>query len=174
MAAANTKKLALSALFVALILIFFYAQLLLKTTKLSLLVLMSFVVGLGVVLCHLRYGLMIWASASLLSFFLSPYKISVLLFVLLFGLYPIFLFYTQLKHKKKQQVFLKIAYALLLSLILYLFLFLFFPGLIAVKVPIYVLLPGFFLGFFVYERLMVFYYGWLLKQSFVTQWLKRL
>lgn len=84
----NTKKLALSAVFAALTIIFMYIGSVIKTGTLAIYFAVS-LAGMAVVdRCGLRYAAAEYAAAAALALLLLPDKKLALSYAVIFGLYP--------------------------------------------------------------------------------------
>jgi len=85
----TTFRLAFSAVLTALAVIFLLAADLLPTAQLALCCFAGFFVGAAVATFGYGAGLMCWAAASALGLIVLPAKGSALLFLLMFGIYPV-------------------------------------------------------------------------------------
>lgn len=165
MLAANLKKLTFSALVMGFLLICFYLQGILTTTKLSLLALMSLLMGLQVLVCGERYALLTWVGTGILALLLAPFKISAILFIVYFGIYPILKIALEKRCSTIKVWTGKGIYLILLMGILFLLQKSILSISIALSLPLILLVAGIF--FILFDFLLTFYFKWLFRQKFL-------
>lgn len=165
MLAANLKKLTFSALVMGFLLICFYLQGILTTTKLSLLALMSLLIGFQVLVCGERYSLLTWVGTGILAILLAPFKISAILFIIYFGIYPILKITLEKRFSTIKVWIAKGIYLVVLMGILFLLQKSVLSISVALSLPFILVVAGIF--FILFDFLLTFYFKWLYRQKFL-------
>ena len=131
----GTKKLTLSAMLVALGVIFLGIGALLEVLDIS----MAVIASLCVIIAIIEYGKgtpwMVYAAISVLSFLLIPNKLPSIFFTLFFGFYPILKEKLEKRKPIVRWIFKELIFNVCLAAIMLIYFLLFFQGL-SLNVPI--------------------------------------
>lgn len=163
----NNRVMALSAIFIALAMVFMYLASIIQTIDLSILVFISLFTGVLVWEGERLAAIIMFVAIGLLSFFLIPNKFLPLGYIVFFGWYG--LFNGVLTGKVNKWIRLLICLlAFNLVLIISLVFYETFLGIIPFKIwtAFLVAEPMFLLYFFVYDMLLVYYNRRLRKYFF--------
>jgi len=166
LAVAKTKKLVLNALLLALIIISMYSQALLQTVKITLIVIPSLLMGVSLKKTGFRSAIILWISASILSFIVAPYKISAVLFFIFFGLYPIIKDFVESHLSKKISFIIKFIFFNISMLLIYLIYILLITPAFNFPINIFLIIGGLYVAFIIYDYFFSFFIQWLLSQTF--------
>lgn len=107
---ANTRKVALGGILLALTVIILYAESVMPTSKLSLYALSSFFVSVIVIESGIRAGWIFYVASSLLALIIIPDKIALIPYLVFFGVYGIIKFYVEKLNKPVLEYIFKVAY----------------------------------------------------------------
>ncbi len=121
-----TKRISFSAMALALTVICLYAAATLSTGKLVALGLSSLFVCICISQFGVRYGIVLYIGASILSLLLIPNKMFVLLYVLFTGYYPVVKLYIEKLKKIQAEWILKFLFFNLILVLIYIVFKLFF------------------------------------------------
>ncbi|MBN2851855.1 MAG: hypothetical protein JXQ23_03880, partial [Clostridia bacterium] len=96
----STKKLALSGIFLAVLMLLLYLYTIMPTNKLTLLMFSSFIIGFVLIETDIRYALIFYFSSVILTLILPVDKLSLMLYYSFFGIYGLVKYYIE-KVKKR-------------------------------------------------------------------------
>lgn len=106
----NTSNITKSGLFLALSILIIYLSSIIPNNKAFLLFGASLLIPLCAIVTNLKYALMTYLSASILSLSLFGPFLTVLAYILFFGLYGIIKFYIEKINKISIEIILKLLY----------------------------------------------------------------
>jgi hypothetical protein len=91
----NTKKIVLSGILSAMVVLGLFFITILPTGKLSLYALCSFFVSIVIIECNVKAGWIFYGITCLLAIIMIPDKIRIIPYIVFFGIYGIFKFYIE-------------------------------------------------------------------------------
>lgn len=115
----ETKRYTRTAMLCALTLVFLLMGQIIRSNTLSFLVLASFVTAAAVIFTGMRNALIMYISASILSFLILPDKVIVFLYFIFFGSYGIIKLYIEQLENSYIQFVSKTGYFILTAFISY-------------------------------------------------------
>ncbi len=122
-----------------------------------LLALASFIIPLSVLVTSFKNAITIYAATSLLSLLICGFKITVLSYVIFFGLYGLIKYFVEELRKLPLEIILKLAFFNICLLVLFLLYSLFFPGLLKIKTSPYLIVLGAQIAFLIYDYLLTLF-----------------
>ncbi|ADK13361.1 MULTISPECIES: hypothetical protein [Clostridium] len=125
--------------------------------KASLLALASFIIPLSVLVTGYKNAITIYAATSLLSLLICGFKITVLSYIVFFGLYGLIKYLVEKLRKLPLEIILKLAFFNICLLVLFLLYSLFFPGLLKIKISPYLIVLGTEIAFVIYDYLLTLF-----------------
>lgn len=145
----KAKHIAESGILVSATLIILYATSILPISTLSVLTLASCLIPISIIRTSIKNTILVYISASLLSFFILPINIS-LYYTLFFGVYGIIKYFVEKLNKLILEIILKlISFNLLLSVIY--FISISFLGNLSTNFPVYLLWIIAQIAFLIYD-----------------------
>lgn len=156
----NTRKLALSGIFLSILMVMLYFYTIIPTNKLTILMLISFIIGIVVIETDFRFALMFYIASVLLSLIFPVNKLSLLLYYSFFGAYGLVKYLIEKLENIIVEYILKILYFMGVCVANYLIARIFLPDIIN-KIPIPVIVIASVIVFVIYDYLygmvMMFY-----------------
>ncbi|MBI6873991.1 hypothetical protein I6U51_14990 [Clostridium aciditolerans] len=147
----KTSNLSKGGLFTALGVIFVYLSSIVPVNKLYLLGIASSIIPLSVVTTNIKNTLIVYFATSVICLFVSGSKITVISYIIFFGLYGIIKYYIERIRKIYIEFILKLAFFNVVVLIIFYAYKAFFPGIISVNMPLYILIAGSEIVFLIYD-----------------------
>ncbi len=105
-----SKKISFCGIFAALSLLFLYITAVSPSGKLALIAAASYCIGLCVVWCGIKLGILAYVAVSVLSFVLVPNIMVAILFAAFFGCYPVIKVFIEKLKKLWLEWILKLAF----------------------------------------------------------------
>lgn len=157
----NTKGIAFGGVMGAICIIILFLQSALPFNRLSLMVLVSFIISIVVIEYGHKIGWLFYIATSLLAFMLVPDKISLIPYWMFFGFYGIIKSYIEKLNKIYIEYILKLIFFNLFALSLYFFFIEVTKTLISISIPWLIILailqPLFIIYDKVYSKMIYLY-----------------
>ncbi|NLM34769.1 MAG: hypothetical protein GX206_04955 [Clostridiales bacterium] len=147
----KTTNIAKGGLSLALIIILVYIASLAPSSKLTILTISSAVIPYSIITTNAKNSLIVYVAASILSLILIGPKAETIAYVIFFGLYGFLKYFIEKLNKAVFEIILKLAYFNASLFILYTFYSKLFTASIPEGFPIYLLVIGAQVVFFVYD-----------------------
>lgn len=147
------RNLSFGGVLLAVLIIDLYLSNVLPTSRLSLLVISSFIMAVAVIELGKRYLWIFYISASILAILFMPDKVKAIIFVTFFGLYPIIRFYIDKINKIVFETILKFLYFNIFLIFFIGFAYTFLVKDLGINFPIYIIVLIGQVAFFAYDFL---------------------
>ena len=147
----NTKMIAFNGILGALAVVCLLLASVLPTNKLSFYALSSFFMAVVIIESNIRAGWLFYLATSLLSLIIVPEKLSLVPYVIFFGLYGIVKYYIEKLNKLLLEYILKFVYFNICMGIALLFVSKLFGYDLTVKLPWWLLIIALEIVFFIYD-----------------------
>ncbi|MEY7999264.1 hypothetical protein AB8U03_03450 [Clostridium sp. Mt-5] len=131
--------------------------------KTYLLALSSLLIPLAVLITDWKNSITVYVATSLLSLLICGLKLTVLSYIIFFGLYGLVKYYIERFRKLPFEIILKLIFFNLCILLLFLIYNLFFPGLLKIKFPLYIIIIGIQIVFLIYDYLLTLFINYIDK-----------
>lgn len=135
----KTKKLTRSSFYTALSVLLIYLSTVMPIGRLYILAVACCIIPISILTTNIRYSVLVYAAASLLSVFLLGIKVSVFSYIIFFGIYGFVKLYIEKLRKLYLEIFLKLAFynaAIFIIFVIYKTLFINTGN---IKLPIYLI-----------------------------------
>lgn len=152
MPAANTRKLTITGILLAITMALLYFHTILPTNKLTILMLVSFILGIVLIETSPKYALIFYIASILLTFIYPVNKLSLLLYYTFFGIYGYIKYYLEKFTNIFLQYILKTFYFFIVSYFNYFLARSFLPNIVN-EIKIYIIFFMALLVFFLYDYL---------------------
>lgn len=152
MPAANTRKLTITGILLALTMVLLYLHTIIPTNKLTVLMFVSFILGIVLIETSPKYALLFYISSVLLTLIFPVNKLSLLLYYTFFGIYGYIKYYLEKPSKIIFQYLLKFIYFITVCLLNYFIARAFLPNIIN-EISIYLIFIIAIIVFFLYDYL---------------------
>jgi len=156
------RKVALGGIFTGLSLIFLYFALYLPSMKLTMYFLAGMIPGLILVELGIRQAWMLYGATSLLSFVMFGNTVSIIPYVVFFGLYPMLKFYIEKTRRPVIEILMKLLFFNMSIGFVYIIWAKFFSINVHVDFPIMwiiiVMQPAFLLYDYIFTGVIFYYY----------------
>jgi hypothetical protein len=146
----KVNKLTRGGIYTALTILFVYLSSVSPTSKLSLLALASAIIPLAILTTDVKNAVLVYAASSILCFFLG-FRGMAVIYTLFFGIYGIVKYYIESLRKLPLEYLLKFIFFNLSFITIYYFYRLVFTEIVKINFPIYILILGLEIVFFVYD-----------------------
>lgn len=150
----KTSYLSKGGLFTGLSVIFVYLSSIVPVNKIFLLGIASSIIPLSVVTTNIKNTLVVYFATSVICLFVSGSKITVISYIMFFGLYGIIKYYIERLRKIHIEFILKLAFFNAVVFTLFYAYKAFFPGIVNINMPFYILLAGSEIVFLVYDYVL--------------------
>lgn len=162
----RTQYIAKGGLFTAVGIILVYISGIIPINKTCLLAAASFIIPLSIITTNVRNTLAVYVATSLLSLLLCGIKMTVLAYILFFGLYGIVKFYIEKIQKIIVEIILKLAFLNICTVILLLIYRLFFPGIFNFRFSMHWIILGLQIVFLLYDYLLTLIINFINKRLY--------
>ncbi|MFL0197675.1 hypothetical protein ACJDU8_19195 [Clostridium sp. WILCCON 0269] len=159
----TTSYIAKGGLLTTIGVILVYLSGIVPINKAYLLALSSFIIPLAVIITNEKNAVAVYMSTSLLSILICGLKLTVLSYVVFFGLYGLAKYHIEKLRKLPIEIILKLVFFNLCLLILFLLYSLFFPGLLKIKVHLYLIIIVTQIVFLIYDYLLTLFINYINK-----------
>lgn len=156
----KNKKVAYIAkggLFTALGFIFIYLSTIMPVNKAYLLAISSCIITLSVITTNIRNAIVIYFSTSLLGLLICGAKITVISYIIFFGLYGLVKYYIEILRKLYLEFILKLLFFNINLVVAFFIYRLFFPNLLTINMPLYIFISAAQVGFLVFDYILTLF-----------------
>ena len=143
--------------------ILIYISSVVPINKGSILTLSSLIIPLAVLITNLKNAFTVYAATSLLSLLICGLKITVIAYIIFFGLYGFTKYYIEKLRKLPFEIILKLVFFNLCTVLLLLIYSLFFPGLLKINFHFYIIIAGWQIAFLIYDYLLTLFINYINK-----------
>ncbi|MCI1995682.1 hypothetical protein [Clostridium luticellarii] len=143
--------------------ILIYISSVVPINKGSILTLSSLIIPLAVLITNLRNAFTVYAATCLLSLLICGLKMTVISYVIFFGLYGLVKYYIEKLRKLPFEIILKLIFFNLCITLLFLIYSLFFPGLLKINFHFYAIIIGLQVVFLAYDYLLTLFINYISK-----------
>jgi hypothetical protein len=159
----KTSFIAKGGLFTAVGFIFIYLSTIVPVNRAYLLAIASCIIPLSVLTTNVRTAIVVYMSTSLLSLVICGPKITVILYIMFFGLYGLVKYYIEILRKLYFEVVLKLLFLNIDLTILFFVYKLFFPNLLKISMPLYIMIAAAQIAFLVFDYILTMFINYLNK-----------
>jgi hypothetical protein len=155
----KTSFVSKGGLFTALGVIFVYLSSIVPINKIYLLCIASSIIPLSVITTNIRNTLVVYFATSIVCLFISGSKITVIAYIVFFGLYGIIKYYVEKIRKLYIELILKLCFFNLVIFISFYIYKAFFPSIFNTNMPLYLLIICSEIIFLVYDYVLTLFIG---------------
>lgn len=159
----NTSYIAKGGIMTTISFILVYLSGIVPLNKTYLLTLSSFIIPLAVIATNEKTALLIYISTALISLLICGLRLTVLSYVIFFGLYGLVKYHIERLKKLPMEIILKLIYLNLCLAILFLIYTLFFPSLFKIKINLYLMITVVQIVFLIYDYLLTLFVSYIGK-----------
>lgn len=153
----KTSYIAKGGFFTAIGFIFIYLSTIVPVNRAYLLAMASCIIPLSVITTNVKNAIVVYMSTSLLALLICGAKITVVLYIIFFGIYGLVKYYIELLRKLYLELILKLLF-LNMDLAILLFIYkLFFPGLLKIAMPVYIIVAAAQVAFLVFDYILTMF-----------------
>ncbi|NMM61515.1 hypothetical protein HBE96_02125 [Clostridium sp. P21] len=155
----NTKASFISkgGLLTAFGVICIYLSTVMPVNKLYLLAIASCIIPLSVVTTNIKNALIIYVSTCILSILICGIKVTVISYIIFFGLYGVLKYYIEKIRKMYIEILLKLAFFNMAMLSMFLIYKFFFPNVLNLNISIYLVIIGSQFVFLIYDYVLTLF-----------------
>jgi hypothetical protein len=153
----KTLHIAKGGFFTAIGFIFVYLSTIVPVNKAYLLAMASFIIPLSVITTNVRNTIVVYMATSLLAIVICGAKITIVLYIIFFGLYGLVKYYIELLRKLYLELVLKLLFLNIDLAILFFVYKLFFPGLLKIAMPLYIIIAATQIAFLVFDYILTMF-----------------
>lgn len=150
----KTSFIAKGGLFTALGFIFVYLSTIVPVNKAYLLAIASCVIPLSLITTNVKNAIVVYMATSILALVICGPKITVVLYIIFFGLYGLVKYYIEILRKLYLELILKLLFLNIDLTILFFIYKLFFPSLLKVAMPLYIAIAAAQVAFLVFDYIL--------------------
>lgn len=150
----RTSYITKGGLFTAIGFIFIYLSTIVPVNKAYLLAIASCIIPLSLITTNVKNAIVVYMSTSLLAVLVCGTRITVVLYVIFFGLYGLVKYYIERLRKLYIEFILKLLFFNIDLAILFLIYKLFFPSLLKVAMPLYIVIAAAQAAFLVFDYIL--------------------
>lgn len=150
----KTSYLAKGGLFTAIGFVFIYLSTIMPVNKAYLLAIASCIIPLSLITTNVKNAIVVYMATSLLAVLVCGTRITVVLYIIFFGLYGLVKYYIERLRKLYIEFILKLLFFNVDLAILFLIYKLFFPGLLKIAMPLYIIIAAAQVGFLVFDYIL--------------------
>lgn len=159
----KTSYLSKGGLFTGLGVIFVYLSSIVPINKLYLLSIASMIIPLCVITTNFKNALIVYFATSIICLFISGSKITVISYIIFFGLYGIIKYCVEKIRKVYIEFILKLCFFNMVILISFYIYKAFFPGVVNTNLPLYLLIICSEIAFLVYDYILTLFIDYVNK-----------
>lgn len=153
----KTSYIAKGGLFTAIGFIFIYLSTMVPVNKAYLLAIASCIIPLSVITTNIKNAMVVYMSTSLLALLICGTKITVVSYVIFFGLYGLIKYYIEILRKLYIEFILKLLFFNADLAMLFFIYKLFFPGLLKATMPLYIIIAAAQVVFLVFDYILTMF-----------------
>lgn len=159
----NSSYMAKGGLLTALGVMFVYLSGIVPINKGYLLAIASCIIPLSVVMTNVKNSIVVYIATSMLSVLISGMRITVIAYILFFGLYGLAKYYIENLRKLPIEIILKLIFFNISLGVLFLVYKLFFPNLLKINMPFYLLIVAAQIAFILYDYILTLFIDYINK-----------
>ena len=164
----KTSHIAKGGILTAIGFIFIYLSTIMPVNKAYLLALASCIIPLSVITTNIKNAMVVYFSTSLLSLLICGVKITVISYIIFFGLYGLIKYYIEILRKLYLEFILKLLFFNIDLIMLFFIYKLFFPNLLTISMPIYIVIIAAQLSFLIFDYILTLFINYL-NRSFIKK-----
>lgn len=158
--------IAKGGLLIALTLIILYLGNIITFNTLFLLGVASAIIPLGVIICDVKTAILVYVASAILAYFILPDKITILLYILIFGPYGLVKLFIEKRQNTTVEIILKLVYFNVITFIAFIIYKQFFMPTIELQYPLIAIFLIGNIAFIVFDYVLTVFANFMSKHKF--------